>query len=30
MSSWVVVAADAIADDPELAAWVARGVAAVR
>jgi hypothetical protein len=30
MSTWVVVAADAIADDPELEAWVARGVRALR
>jgi hypothetical protein len=30
MSTWVMVAEDAIADDPELAAWVAGGVAAVR
>jgi hypothetical protein len=30
MTTWVVVAEEAIADDPELAAWVARGVAAVR
>ena len=30
MSTWVVVAPDAIADDPELADWVARGLRAVR
>ena len=30
MTTWVVVAADAIADDPELHAWVARGLRAVR
>ena len=30
MSTWVVVAADAIADDPELAEWVRRGLRAVR
>ena len=30
MGTWVVVAADAIADDPELAAWVERGLRAVR
>jgi TfoX/Sxy family transcriptional regulator of competence genes len=30
MSTWVVVAADAIADDPELEEWVARGLRAVR
>lgn len=29
MTTWVVVAADAIADDPELQAWVARGLRAV-
>ena len=29
MSTWVVVAADAIADDPELHAWVARGLRAI-
>ena len=29
MGTWVVVAADAIADDPELQAWVARGLRAV-
>ena len=26
MSSWIVVSPDAIADDPELDAWVARGL----
>lgn len=30
MSTWVVVAADAVADDPELADWVRRGLRAVR
>ncbi len=30
MSSWVVVAPDAIADDPELEEWVARGLRAIR
>ena len=30
MSTWVVVAAEAIADDPELSSWVRRGIAAVR
>lgn len=30
MSTWVVVAADAIADDPELTAWLGRGARAVR
>jgi hypothetical protein len=30
MSTWVVVAADAIADDPELTEWVQRGLRAVR
>jgi hypothetical protein len=30
MSSWVVVAADVIADDPELAEWVVRGIRAIR
>lgn len=30
MGTWIVVAADAIADDPELHAWVRRGVRAVR
>ena len=29
MSTWVVVAADAVADDPELEAWVARGLRAI-
>ena len=30
MSTWVVVAADAIADDPELEEWLQRGMRAVR
>ena len=30
MSTWLVVASDAIADDPELAEWVRRGLRAVR
>jgi hypothetical protein len=30
MSTWVVVEADAIADDPELADWLHRGLRAVR
>ncbi len=30
MSSWVVVQGDVVADDPELAAWVRRGLRAVR
>ena len=30
MGTWVVVAADAIADDPELLEWLARGVRGVR
>ena len=30
MSTWVVVAPDAVADDPELAEWVASGLRAVR
>ncbi|HVE78029.1 MAG TPA: TfoX/Sxy family protein [Gemmatimonadaceae bacterium] len=30
MGTWVVVPADAIADDPELDEWVARGLRAVR
>ena len=30
MSTWVVVAADAIADDPELTDWLRRGLRAVR
>src|SRR5215208_299604 len=29
MSTWLVVSADAIADDPELAEWVGRGLRAV-
>jgi TfoX/Sxy family transcriptional regulator of competence genes len=30
MSTWVVVAADVVADDPELADWLRRGLRAVR
>jgi hypothetical protein len=30
MGTWVVVSADAIADDPELLEWLARGVRGVR
>ena len=30
MSTWVVVSGDAVADDPELATWVRRGLAAIR
>jgi TfoX/Sxy family transcriptional regulator of competence genes len=30
MSTWVVVSPDVIADDPELADWLARGARAVR
>jgi hypothetical protein len=30
MSTWVVVPADATADDPELGAWLERGLRAVR
>jgi TfoX/Sxy family transcriptional regulator of competence genes len=30
MSTWLVVASDAIADDPELAEWLRRGLRAVR
>ena len=30
MSTWVVVAGDAIADDPELEEWLTRGMRAVR
>jgi hypothetical protein len=30
MTTWVVVATDVIADDPELEEWVRRGLAAVR
>ena len=29
MSTWVVVEAESVADDPELADWVRRGLAAV-
>ena len=30
MSTWVVVPADAVADDPQLEEWVRRGVRALR
>ena len=30
MSTWLVVEAESVADDPELAEWVRRGMAAVR
>ena len=30
MGTWVVVSADALADDPELVEWVARGLRAIR
>lgn len=30
MSTWVVVASDAVADDPELIDWLRRGLRAVR
>ena len=30
MGTWIVVTADAIADDPELRDWVARGLRGVR
>jgi TfoX N-terminal domain len=30
MSTWVVVAGDAIADDPELEEWLGRGMRALR
>ncbi len=30
MSTWLVVSADAIADDPELSTWVARALRSVR
>ena len=30
MSTWVVVASDAVADDPELTDWLRRGLRAVR
>ena len=30
MSTWLVAHADAIADDPELAEWVARGIRGAR
>jgi TfoX/Sxy family transcriptional regulator of competence genes len=30
MSTWVVVASEAVADDPELADWLRRGLRAVR
>jgi hypothetical protein len=29
MSTWVVVPAERVADDPELADWIARGLRAV-
>lgn len=30
MSTWLVVSADAIADDPELSEWLVRGLNAIR
>ena len=30
MSTWLVVASDAIADDPELAEWLRRGLRGIR
>ena len=30
MSTWLVVEAESVADDPELAEWVQRGLAALR
>ncbi len=30
MGTWLVVSSDAIADDPELAEWIERGLAALR
>lgn len=30
MSTWVMVASEVVADDPELADWVSRGLRAVR
>jgi TfoX/Sxy family transcriptional regulator of competence genes len=30
MSTWLVVAADVVADDPELTEWVRRGLRAIR
>ena len=30
MGTWLVVPAERVADDPDLAAWVARGLRAVR
>ena len=30
MSTWVVVSGDVVADDPELADWVRRGLRAIR
>ncbi len=30
MSTWLVVASDAIADDPELAEWIGRGLRGIR
>jgi hypothetical protein len=29
MSTWLVVPADRVADDPDLAEWIARGLRAV-
>lgn len=30
MSTWVIVTADSLADDPELVEWVRRGLAGIR
>ena len=30
MGTWLVVSADAIADDPELAEWIRRGLSGIR
>ena len=30
MSTWVVVSAESIADDPELGVWLERGLRSVR
>jgi hypothetical protein len=30
MSTWVVVASESVADDPELQAWISRGLRAIR
>ena len=30
MSTWLVVEADAVADDPELTDWVRRGISSIR